>query len=418
MKQNKRVFLTFLLTLLAFTLVIAGCGKDDDNPVEPNPHDSAKTQMQAMLDSMVTEGRLPGAILAVKFPDGDVWTGFSGVADLSTNRELTTTTPMKIGSVSKTFTATVVLKLVEDGMFGLDDSLATYLPDSIRAYLPEAQTDSVITIRRVLNHTTGILNYVHIEDFVSQYQSDPTRIWTPEELLAFTTDTLLFDPGTNWSYSNTNYIYLGLMVEHLTGHTMQEEIQSIVFDPLSMDHSWFPQNDSQLPVNIAQGYYDFNQDSVLEASETITDADPSASWSAGAVVSTSDDLLIWIDALVSGSLLTPELQTQREQTIDFSLEGESYGYGLGIAHQAGVAWGHQGGIDGFNAVINRHQAGYDFIALVNGESPIFTENAANIIYTGAVKRLIGGPAKRMEGKVFAGTNDYFRGVSILPPSKW
>lgn len=418
MNRFTRLFLMMMVALVTLTMSLVGCGKDDDNPVEPDPHATAKTQMQAMLDSMVTEGRLPGAILAIRFPDGDVWTGFSGVADLATGRELTSTTPMKVGSVSKTFTATVVLKLVEDGMIGLDDSLATYLPDSIRAYLPESLTDSVITIRRTLNHTTGILNYVHMEDFVTQYQVEPTRVWTPEELLAFATDTLLFDPGTNWSYSNTNYIYLGLMVEHLTGHTLQEEIQSVVFDPLSMAHSWFPEDDAELPAGIAQGYYDFNQDTVLEASETITDADPSASWAAGAVVSTSDDLLVWINALVSGSLLTPELQDQREQTIDFSLEGESYGYGLGIAHQAGVAWGHQGGIDGFNAVINRHQAGYDFIALVNGESPVFTENAANIIYVGAVKRLIGGPAKRFEGKAEAGASDYFRGASVLPAMKW
>lgn len=396
-----QMFSRSTIWLLA-VLILIGCTDNSTGP-EPIPNEQQKTQMSAMLDSLVVLGRVSGAVLAIRFPDGDVWTGFSGVADLSTNRDLTTTTPFKVGSISKTFTATVVLNLVKEGQVELDNPLAMYLPDSIAAYLPTALTDSIITVRRTLNHTTGIVNYVHLPAFTDQYVADWTRTWRPEELIAFTRDTLWFDPGTNWAYSNTNYIFLGLMVEHLTGHSLKQEIQEVILDPLNLEHTSFPENVAELPADIAQGYYDFNGDSTLEQTETITDASPSAAWAAGAIVSTSDDMLTWLDALVDGSLLTPELQHEREITIDFTLGSDQYGYGLGIARQDAVAWGHQGGIDGFGAIINQHDAGYDFAILVNSESPVTSENFANIIYVTAVDKLINAEPSSLhdlrEGKI-------------------
>lgn len=402
--------------ILSLVFAVTGCSEDDDDNPSTIPNEAAKTEMQAMLDSLVTAGKVPGAALAIRFPDGDEWTAFSGVADLSDNQAFTATTPFKVGSISKTYTATVVLNLVKDGVVELDNPLAMYLPDSIASYLPTPENaDSVITVRRALNHTTGIINYVHTEAFGNQYTSDWTYTWRPEELLAFVSDSLLFNPGTSWSYSNSNYIYLGLMVEHLTGHTLEQEMQDVIFDPLGLDHTWFPYTTDELPTDIAQGYYDFNGDTTLEADETITDASPSAAWAAGAIVSTPSDLLHWLAALDDGSLLTPDLQAQRETTIDFTLNGESYGYGLGIARQAGVAWGHQGGIDGFAAIINRHDAGYDFVVLVNGESPVSTDNFADVIYVTAVAKLIGGPAKRsmMQKTATSENRDYTTGASVL-----
>ncbi|MCB2198618.1 beta-lactamase family protein [bacterium] len=414
MKQVLRLALGGAL-ILSTVLAVTSCSEEDDNNPVSIKNEAEKIVMEAMLDSIVTLARVPGAALAIRFPDGDEWVTCTGTADLATNRPITESDPFKVGSISKTYTATVVLNLVKTGVIELDEPLATYLPDSIAAYLPVSDVDSVITVRRALNHSSGIVNYVHLPAFLSQYTTDWTYTWTPEELIAFTTDTLYFTPGSGWTYSNTNYIYLGLMVEHLTGHSLAEEIQNVVLDPLGLAHTWFPNTDADLPSGIAQGYYDFNSDSTLEADESITDASPSAAWAAGAVVATPLDLLHWLAALDDGTLLTPELQAQREITIDFTLGGEAYGYGLGIARQAAVAWGHQGGIDGFGAIINRHDEGYDFAVVVNGESPIIAENLANVIYVTAVDKLIGGPAKRLAKSTQpqSAGSDYSTGVSVL-----
>ena len=299
----------------------------------PGEPDSAlRTAMLATLDAGAT-----GMIARVD--DGhDVTRIGVGVARLDPPRRIRTGDQVRVGSITKSMVATVALQLVGEGRLRLGDTVERWLPGLVPG-------GDEITIRMLLNHTSGIYNYTDDPGFIPAIVADPYRYWSPPELVAIATShEPVFEPGTGWSYSNTGYILVGLVLEKVTGTPIQTLLNRRVIKPLHL-HDTFFATSGRFRGSYAHGYIPptITGDGYLDVSGW----PPSWAWAAGAVVSNADDLARFYTALMSGRLLQPWLLKQMTTTVEV---GEGFGYGLGIytmSTPCGEVWGHDGGIPGY-----------------------------------------------------------------------
>jgi putative CocE/NonD family hydrolase len=281
-------------------------------------------QLQAMLQAQTDQG-IPSMSLYVNDPNQGEWSLSSGLAP---------TARFRVGSVTKTFTAATVLSLAEEGLLGLDDSIEKYLPDMI----PNGKN---ITIRQLLNHTSGLDEYLKAIDVYD----DIERVWTPKELVAAGVSLgPLFAPGENWMYSNTGYIVLGLLIEAVTHSSYEQAIQTRFIEPLGLTNTLVPKAEEadMIPGNHARGYWDYDEDGELD---DVTEINQSAAWSAGIMISNSEDLGRWSQALYRSEILNDD--SMFSNFIDF---GGPFLYGLGTMFypERGLI-GHSGNIDGYTA---------------------------------------------------------------------
>jgi D-alanyl-D-alanine carboxypeptidase len=308
--------------------------------------DAAKAKaLQNALNGIRSSGKYPGASAAVLFPDGTIWTGVSGAAIVSTKTSVTTDTLFSIGSISKTFVAALIGRLAMAGTIGLDDPLSKYVPD-----FPNAAN---ITLRQLLNHTSGIDD---VFDYAGTLQAAilarPAATWTASQVFA----KLLppkFKPGANYYYSNTNYILLGLVAEKATGQTVAALVRSYFLTPLGMTHTYL-QTEETAQGPKAHGYLAPASQPVDNHSGAMLPftAEATAVGFAGAYVSTASDLAIWANALYGGAVLdeaTLASMVDISQTAGLKTKPKyPYGLGLELATIAGqVGWGHRGNLDGF-----------------------------------------------------------------------
>lgn len=288
--------------------------------------------MQKFLDHLVSTGAA-GVLLHYRDEHGE-WHGSAGVTDLESRRPVDPDGWFRIGSVTKTFTATVVLSLVADDLVDLEHTCEYWLPGLV-------PSGDGITVRQLLNHTSGLYNYT--DDL-----PDPAGIvrarfdhWEPQRAVAMgMAHEPLFAPGADWSYSNTNYTLLGLVIEAATGNSYGAEVRARVLEPLDLRETLVPGDDVHLPEPHAHGYL-----VVDDRLEDLAALNPSQAWAAGELVSTAADLNRFFAALLTGKLLPP---TQLEAML--TTAGDA-GYGLGIARRelpdGTVIWGHNGGIFGY-----------------------------------------------------------------------
>jgi D-alanyl-D-alanine carboxypeptidase len=260
----------------------------------------------------------------------------------------------RIGSVTKTFVATVVLQLVAEGKLSLDDTVEQRLPGLV----PNGRR---ITVRQLLNMTAGLYDYLMDGDrtVLKPYLAgNLTYTWTPRRLVEIAVShPLKFAPGADWSYCNTCYIVLGLIVERATGHPLATELRRRIFAPLHLRGTTF-----DVAPRIAGRYahgYELDGARLVDVSVF----SPSVGWAAGAIVSTADDVARFYRALLGGRLLRADLLRAMETTVDARSVAPGVRYGLGLAKvplPCGVAWGHAGGIPGyatwaFSSKDGRHQ---------------------------------------------------------------
>jgi D-alanyl-D-alanine carboxypeptidase len=328
-------------------------------PAEPAT--PAATELEEAITASMEALSIPGANVLLDRPDTGTWTAAFGVADLQRMSPMSPDLHMRIGSITKTMTATVVLQLVDEGSFTLDDTLATLLPDVTN--IPNAKQ---ITVRHLLNMRSGIFDYLDDESFFPQVFADPTRPWTPREMIALAAKhDPEFAPGADFAYSNTNFVLLGLIVEDCTNQPIAAALERRLFAPVGMAHTTLP-DDAMLPEPFAHGYVsDPRQDTGELVDWTVFNA--TAAWAAGGVVSTVGDLHTWLKALVDGPLLSAELQRERLAFTPVKRDpGEpSYGYGLGIANFDGQI-GHDGSALGFNSLaVYRPETKESTIVLAN-----------------------------------------------------
>lgn len=350
------------------------------------PFDAATTaSLQKALDDTRAAGAFPGAIAGVWFPQGS-WVGTTGTKGEGSAEAPAPTDHTRIGSLTKTMTATVLLQLVHEGALSLDDPIGKYVP---------GVPNDTATLRQVADMTSGIPTYTVNEDFTAQLFANPEKVWTPEELVAFVRDTAPdFAPGTSWNYSNTNYVLLGMAIEQVTGKPIAQVFSDRLFTQLGMAQTVFPAGDPA----IADPHLDGLTDQGQPAGQT-TDAtnwSPSEAFTAGEVVSTFDDLQLWAHALFTGQdVLDPASQQLRRDSVVFNqgpLTATS-GYGIGIVDRDGW-WGHDGEIPGYtSSVQHNYETDTTIITVVNSDIGIPAEPkplAAAPAVSAALNAALGG----------------------------
>jgi len=300
-------------------------------------------KLRPLLEAKMKELRVPGAIIHIHYPAQGSWTTTMGTRNLATGAPMNVNSHMRIGSITKTFTATVILQLVDEGKLGLNDPVSKYFP--------EVPNGSNITIREVLNMTSGLFDYTEDEGLFKTVLAHPDKVWDPWELLTIAFQhPAYFAPGQSLHYSSTNYILLGLLIEQITHMPVEKVFQQRIFRPLGMHNTLLPPlSSAAIPNPHPIGY--FFETSNAAAPLDVTSWNPSWGWTAGSAISTLHDLKIWAKALETGTLLSAATQKERLTWVKFpgaTWIGHFYGYGLGIADFGGMI-GHDGGLPGFQS---------------------------------------------------------------------
>ncbi|MCW6006970.1 beta-lactamase family protein [Micromonospora sp. CPCC 205371] len=282
----------------------------------------------------------PGAFAEAR-DGGRVWAGATGIANLTNAAPTRPHMRHRVGSITKTFVATTILQLAGERRLGLDDPVGTLLPDVVTGEVGER-----VTVRMLLNHTSGIGNYTDaIFTTLDTLESVRTITYTPKELVAIALDMpRTGEPGATYSYSNSNYILAGLIIQRLTGNDPAAEITRRILRPLRLTDTYFPGADPTIRRPHAGAYFaalgvrDFSTYNMTWA------------WMAGELISTTSDLNDFYKALFGGKLLSPALLAQMRTTVPFDPSTpESGGYGLGVYFidtPCGQIWGHDGGVVG------------------------------------------------------------------------
>jgi D-alanyl-D-alanine carboxypeptidase len=310
-----------------------------------------RADVQRVLERVV-DGGAPGATAVIRGPGGRERYA-AGSANIRSGRPISPRNHGRVGSVTKSFTATLVLQLVAEGKLGLEDSLQKWLPGLV----PNGDR---ITVRELLDHSSGIADYCSVPD-ITLCDASPAQMarrWTPEELVAIGVAVPpTFPPGQGWSYTNTDYVLLGMIIERATGHTLGAEYKRRIFGPLGLDQTSFPTT-TAMPRPSSRGY------DVLAGGTwppDVTATSPTIAWSAGAMVSTPGDLQAFMRALLRGRLVSRSLLREMKRptpgSLDgpYALEGGGVGtYGLGLIHytwsKACGVWGHTGAFPGYRTI--------------------------------------------------------------------
>ncbi|HEY3418779.1 MAG TPA: serine hydrolase domain-containing protein [Armatimonadota bacterium] len=365
--RHVRCFGILLPGLLA--LLLAGCNDDHTTASLPT------AALQSMLDAKVAASTaVPGAVLGVS-RGRSTWIGAAGTADTATHTAMQPSMRFRIGSLTKQFTAALILKLVDEGKLSLDDTVRKWLPDLA---LPN---DDQITVRMLLNHTSGVPNFTNATFWNTEGFTHPDRAWEPHELADRVKTESFTDPGTAFSYCNTGYVLAGMIAEAAAGQSIAQAMTTRFFIPLRMRDTVFAV-DGNITGAYAHGYL---QLPAGVAPVDVSTWNPSYAWTAGSIISTAHDLLIWIDALFGGRVLSSSSLTAMLTPIAPATE---YGFGLGFKQAVDgrnfVA--HSGQIPGYFSLMAHHrESGLTIVVLTNRED-IWQEpnDIVNPVYDAAV----------------------------------
>ena len=323
--------------LAGLLLLLAGCpaapGTDDDDTPGPEVDPKLADALQAALDEMSNDAPALGLTAAIEFSDGALWVGASGTthpAQDDDSRPLEPGDLFNIASVTKSFTAGLVLNLVDDGLLDLDDSFEDWVPGG-------HSRGADISLRQLLNHSAGVPEHTMTPSFQSNYAAT----WTDQELLALVADSaLLNEPGEATAYSNTHYVMLSLAAEAAAGMPWRHALAERVLTPLDLSDSTAPEPGSGWGAAVPTW---------MGESPFPVIMDPSGAGAAGCMVADADDVARWTRARFGGAFLSPQLT--EEQIADPSPLGGPFFMGLGalILDDSSVAleYGHNGALNGY-----------------------------------------------------------------------
>ncbi|WP_327130688.1 beta-lactamase family protein [Streptomyces sp. NBC_01343] len=324
-------------------------------------------KLDAAITEVMKQTGMPGLNIGLWMPGRGVYEKSFGIADRQTGTPMKSDLHSRIGSVTKTFTVTGLLQLVDQGEVGLDDPVSRYVSG-----VPGGDS---ITLRQLADMRSGLFDYTTDKKWLDGLRADPHRTYTPRQLVdvAFGHPPN-FKPGAKWEYSNTNTVLLGMLVEKVSGQSLADYLREHVFAPLKLNATSLP-GDSAMPDPHAHGYTDFTpKGTVADA----TNWNPSWAWAAGAVISDLDDLHAWAPALADGRLLTPKTQAERLRTLPIgAVPGASYG--LGILDFNG--WlGHNGELPGYETIAAQLPAEKaTLVVLVNSDVDYRGKNLSSMI---------------------------------------
>jgi D-alanyl-D-alanine carboxypeptidase len=326
-----------LLILLVPLLVafVSGCGSGTISPNGPPLPAALTRQIDQTIDAEMQSLNLPGVAVGIWIPGRGEYVTAKGKADMDTGLARDTSSRFRIASITKTFTATAVLILADEGRLSVTDKLEKWYPN-----FPKADQ---ITVDHLLRMRSGIYDSAGV-DLVPEYFANPTATLTAEDMIARAAahGSESIEPDTRTVYTNVNYILLERIVEKVSGQPLGGFIHERILTPLRMSRSLYPTNDS-LPGPVHG--YSASRSGVLTDKTTLNPAIPGG---AGAMISTLDDLRVYARALVTGTLLKPATQQTRLQGSSTDTAPAFVRYGQGIV-QIGKFYGHNGTIFGFSS---------------------------------------------------------------------
>jgi D-alanyl-D-alanine carboxypeptidase len=351
-----------------------------------NPSASTRSDaagLQADLDAVVAAGA-PGAILFVRNGSRTIQLA-AGLSNIAEATPMRARDHFKIASLTKTYTATVVLQLVSEGKLRLDDTVQRRLPGVV----PNGRK---ITIRQLLNHTSGLSDFETDPRYLKPYLGGVFgHYWSPRQLVLMgVSHKPLFAPGRGWSYSNTNYVVAQLIVERVTGKTLGTELKRRIFQPLHLRQTSYPTKPG-LPTPYAHGYMLLGDPPLTD----VTGLSPSLAPGSGGIVSTVRDVADFYRALFSGRLLKPaQLQAMKTTVSERTgkrVTGPGYGLGIGRTRSACGGWGHTGELPGYDVSAafsenGRRQA----VLMLNQDATTLPQSAFALYNRLLVKAFCGG----------------------------
>jgi len=335
MKLNK-ICSTFILFLVIISSL--SCSGDKKVPLEQ--------KLQNVLDNGIKKYDVKGVSAAIIFSEDKKWTGTSGIS-----HDTVTIKPdmlFAIGSITKNFVATLTLKLAEKGILSLDDPLSKWLPEY-------PHVNSEITIRQLLNHTSGIYMFWSNQKIWDDLIKDRTKIWTPDEVLTYIKEPY-FEPKEGFRYSNTNYLLLAMIITEATGSTLSSEFNEYFWKPLNIKSACLSIEES-IPDNQAHVFGDnFNNDgSNLDLTFLPRESHESITYGSAGIFMTAEDLALWCHYLFEGQILNQQSMDEMLQFVSFKPSGNMTGYGLGVQKfpkkysNGEKAFGHSGANIGTSA---------------------------------------------------------------------
>ncbi len=366
-------------------IVVAGCSSPPSTTAESDttmtttatsasaspalkPIDQAA--LQAVVEKATKEMLVPGAIVAIRTPQGS-YTAAVGTTELGKQTPPDTATHFRIASNSKTMTAAIVVLLAQDGKLKFSDPVSAYVPD-----VPNGDN---ITVADLLKMRSGLYNYTNAPELSAELDADFAKAWTPREALAIAFAHPPNDPpNTTYEYNNTNYALLGLIAEKVGGRPLEDQFRDRLFGPLGLQQTSLPAvGDTLIPAPYSHGYmyggsayamvddpYPADIKAAAKAGTLqpidYTTQNPSYAHAAGGVISTADDVTAWIRVLVSGKVFNADIQRQWLESVQAedpeNPDGQKYGYGISYQRFGPTAamYYHGGEMPGFNSFM-----GYD-----------------------------------------------------------
>jgi D-alanyl-D-alanine carboxypeptidase len=323
-------------------------------PIQPERRLTYATQLalQARLDRLRERYAIPGISVAIVMPDGSTWLGVSGLADVSKARPVSTSTSFAIASISKTFTAALILALAEEGRIDLNAPVRTYLPTL-------KKVGSRVLVRQLLDHTSGLRDYFFHASIDRALLSKANRRWDADDALRYV-GKAYFKPGTGWHYSNTNYLVLGLLAEAVEGAPLGEQIRDRFLRPLGLDRTWYQPGEAA-EADVAHGYR-FTSSARNAKPIDLSDGTPivpftaviTAAAGAGGYASDARDIARWARALYGSRLLAPETVARMVDDTATATYKARVPYGLGVQLidiDGNRTLGHSGRLLGFRSAV-------------------------------------------------------------------
>jgi D-alanyl-D-alanine carboxypeptidase len=309
--------------------------------------------LQAKINELHQAASFPGATIGFVLPDGRSASVSVGLADVERKIPLKPTDRMLAGSIGKTYVSAAILQVVQEGKLDLDAKIESLFGSD--AWFPRLPNAKDITLRMLMNHSSGIPEHVLNKGFIAAMKKDPDRIWKPEELIAYILDAKpLFAAGHGWSYADTNYILAGMIFERVTKKTVYGEVERRILKPLKLDRT-IPSDRRALPEVII-GYsmpnspFGFEGPVILDGKFIIN---PQMEWTGGGFASTAEDLARWAKLLYEGKVLKKETLDQMLTGVE-AKEGRGSGagnkYGLAVQirqSEWGMSYGHGGWFPGY-----------------------------------------------------------------------
>ncbi|MEV6429175.1 serine hydrolase domain-containing protein [Nocardia sp. NPDC051463] len=318
-----------------------------------------------VLDRAVTEGGVPGIVVEVR--DGErQWFATAGFADTATERPRLPQHRFRIGSITKTFVATVLLRLAGEGLLSLDDAVHRRLPNALRG---NGNDGDMITVRQLLNHTSGLFNYTDDREALNRCETHSPTVLVDIAVAHPPT----FAAGTDWGYSNTNYILAGMLIEAATGGSLGDELRRHIIEPLDLTATSLPRgSDTAIEGPHSRHYTKLFDSSPGAAIHDATELDVSMFGAAGGMISTLGDLHRFFAALLGGQLLRPAEQAEMFRAGPTKNWITHTGYGLGVSSvtlPSGVTlWGMGGALFGsWTYTYGTRDGRHILVANVNGD---------------------------------------------------